>query len=66
MEIRYDKEADALYFKFSSNRFEKNQKVNDFIVLDLDKNNNIIGLEMIDASKKVSIDSIKDVKVISA
>jgi len=54
MEIRYDKEADALYFKFSKNLFKKNQKINDFIILDLDNKDNIIGLEILDASKKVS------------
>jgi len=53
MEISYDKEADALYIRLRNNEFDHNKKVDDYTILDLDKDNRVIGIEVIDASKNV-------------
>jgi len=53
MEISYDKEADALYIRLRQGEFDHNKKVDDSTMLDLDKDNMILGIEVIDASKNV-------------
>ena len=52
MEINYDKEADAMYIEFRKGDFSKNKKIDGFTIIDLDKDNNILGIELLDASKK--------------
>ena len=62
MEIKYDKEADAVYIEFGKGEFAKNQKLNDFTILDLDKKGNIIGIEILDAKKRISARSLTSIK----
>lgn len=45
MEINYDKEADAMYIELRKGHFAKNKKLDDFTILDLDKEGNILGIE---------------------
>ena len=53
MEISYDKEADAMYIEFRKGDFASNKKIDDFTIIDLDKENNILGIELLDASKRI-------------
>ena len=53
MEIAYDKEADAMYIEFRKGEFNKNKKIDDFTIIDLDKNGNLFGIELLDASKRI-------------
>lgn len=63
MEITYDKDADAMYIKFINGRFSKNQKIDDLTMIDLDENGQILGIELLDASKRMSLDSLSKIKV---
>lgn len=54
MEVTYDKEAQAVYIAFSKAPFESNKKVNETTIVDLDKEGNIIGLEMLDVSEQMA------------
>ncbi len=63
MEISYDEEADALYIKFGKGSFSKNKKVDDNTILDLDDEGKIIGVEILDASKMLPKNSLKEVSV---
>ncbi len=47
MEISYDKEADAAYIEFRKGDFAKNKKIDDFTIIDLDKDDNILGMELL-------------------
>ena len=57
MKIEYDKEADTayIYLKYPINKgeAEKQVKVDEQIILDFDKNNKLLGIEILDASKKL-------------
>ncbi|MFZ1019381.1 MAG: DUF2283 domain-containing protein [Minisyncoccia bacterium] len=53
MKITYDKEADALYLYFQEGTFSHNTEVEDGIVLDMGKKNKILGIEILDASKRI-------------
>ena len=63
MEISYDKEADALYIEFRKGKFAKNKKIDDFTIIDLDKDNNILGIELLEVSKRIPIESLSEVNV---
>jgi uncharacterized protein YuzE len=63
MEITYDKEADALYIGIRKGEFAKNKRIDDFTIVDLDSHGNILGIEMISASKRIPATSLSEVRV---
>lgn len=56
MKIEYDEMADAVYVHLSSKkqRIDKSREVESGIVLDLDKEKKLIGIEILDFSKRFS------------
>ncbi len=63
MEISYDKQADAMYIEFRKGKFAKNKKIDDFTVIDLDSDGNILGIELLDVSKRIPAESLSEVHV---
>ena len=63
MEINYDKEADAIYIEFRKGKFSKNKKIDEFAVIDLDQDGNILGIEVLNASKRIPAKSLSEVHV---
>lgn len=57
MKVTYDKEADALYLKLSSQKPDGVIEVKEGINLDVSKDDKIIGIEILNASKKLSLKS---------
>ena len=49
--FNFDNEADALYVEIQQGEFSKNKKLSNSVILDLDKDENILGLEIINVSK---------------
>ncbi|HLC20094.1 MAG TPA: DUF2283 domain-containing protein [Candidatus Nanoarchaeia archaeon] len=63
MEITYDKEADAMYIEFRRGTFAKNKKIDDFTIIDLDEQDNLLGIELLDVSKRIPPESLSEVSV---
>ncbi len=63
MEISFDSKADAMYIEFRKGDFAKNKKIDDFTIIDLDKEGNILGIELLDISKRIPKESLKEVHV---
>jgi uncharacterized protein YuzE len=63
MEINFDKEADAMYIEFSSGEFSSNRKVDGDTVLDLDKDGNILGIEILNVSKRIAKDFLSNISL---
>jgi uncharacterized protein YuzE len=63
MDINYDKKADALYIEFRKGKFAKNKKLDEFTIIDLDDKGNILGIEILDASKRIPLKSLSEVNV---
>lgn len=63
MKIEFDKEADALCIEFSSKEFAKNKKIDDSTIIDLDKECNIIGIELLNVSKNLPKEALTDINV---
>ena len=52
MNIKFDKEADAIYLKLSDADVAESDEEKPGIIIDYDKDGNIVGIELLDASKK--------------
>ena len=63
MEIRYDKEADAMYIKLKNGKFKKNKKVNEGVILDLDDKNDVLGIELLFVSEKIPAFSLANIQI---
>ena len=63
MEIRYDKEADSMYIEFRKGKFARNKKIDDFTIIDYDKEGNMLGMEFIAVSKTMPKKSLSEINV---
>jgi len=63
MKVKYDKEVDVLYISFSKNKIKESDENKSGIVLDYDKAGAIVGIEILDASKKMKNPSIVEYEV---
>jgi len=53
MLIKYDKEVDVVYIQFSENKVVESDQDKPGIILDYDADGNIVGIEVLEASKKM-------------
>lgn len=53
MKVKYDKEVDVLHIVFSEEKIEESDEGKSGIILDYDKQGSIVGIEILDASKKM-------------
>lgn len=53
MEIKYDKQADARYIRLRKGNIDRTKKEKDWLLFDLDKEGNILGIEVLNASKNL-------------
>ena len=53
MKVKYDKEVDILYITFSEKKISESDEDKPGIILDYDKAGSIVGIEILDASKKM-------------
>jgi len=57
MHVSYNDKTDLLYIRLDDRRQEViNKRVSDDVVLDIGEGDKIIGIEILDASKHVSLD----------
>jgi len=63
MHILYNDKTDLLYIRFDDRKQEViNKRVTNDIVLDIGENDRIIGIEVLDASKHVSLERLLPVQ----
>ena len=53
MKVTYDEEVDVLTIEFSDAQVEESDQDKPGIILDYDKDGNIVGMEILNASKRV-------------
>jgi uncharacterized protein YuzE len=53
MKVKYDQEVDVLTIEFSSTPVEESDEDKPGIILDYDKDGNIVGIEILNASKRM-------------
>jgi uncharacterized protein YuzE len=63
MRIEYDREADALYIQLRDVYVEDNIDVEEGISIDLDKKRHVVGIEILDASKKLTSRDLTNITI---
>jgi len=63
MKIEYSKKADALYVYFKEKYVNASKEVEEGIILDYDENNQIIGIEILDASERFGKADIANINI---
>ena len=53
MKITYDPQVDVMRIVFSSAPVEESDEEKPGVILDFDKNGNVVGMEILDASKRM-------------
>jgi uncharacterized protein YuzE len=54
MVIKYDKESDIIYIQFSENKVFESEEDKPGVILDYGENGEIVGIEVLNASKKTN------------
>ena len=54
MKIEYDPEADALHIQIREAHADDNIDIEEGVTVDVDENKHIVGVEILDASKRLS------------
>ena len=63
MQITYNQKTDLLYLRLDSRKQKvRNERVTDDLVLDIGDGDRIVGIEILDASKKVNLEGLMPVK----
>ena len=52
MRLHVDKEADALYLRLDDSRIVESEEVSPGVVLDFNESNQVVGIEMLNLSKR--------------
>lgn len=63
MKIEYSKAADALYVYFKQGEVAKSKEVGEGVVVDLDAEGHVIGIEVLDASSRIGIQDLVKVTI---
>lgn len=58
MRIHYSHDADALYIRLKETDIKNTDGITEDIIMDYDKNGNVVGIEVLSASEKVDLQQI--------
>ncbi|MCL5029307.1 MAG: DUF2283 domain-containing protein [Bacteroidetes bacterium] len=58
MRVSYDKQADAVYIEITEGKADGVIEVKEGINIDVTEEGNILGIELLNASKKISLNSL--------
>lgn len=53
MRLKIDKENDALYFRLDESAIVDSEEVQPGVILDYDKNNQVVGIEILNLSSRI-------------
>ncbi|MBI4465526.1 MAG: DUF2283 domain-containing protein [Acidobacteria bacterium] len=59
MKLRIDKESDALYFRLDEAAIVDSEEVPAGVVLDFDKDNPVVGIEILGISMRVPLEKLR-------
>ena len=59
MRVHFDQESDAIYFRLDDSKIVESEEVKPGIVLDFNEQNQVVGVEILNAGKRVSESSLK-------
>ena len=59
MKLKVDHNNDALYFRLDESAIVESEEIRPGVILDYDTHDNVVGIEMLGLSKRVSLDMLK-------
>jgi uncharacterized protein YuzE len=63
MKIEYSKHADAIYVYFKEDYVASSREIEDGVVIDFDKEGQLIGIEVLDVSQRFRMSDIVNVNI---
>ena len=66
MKLKIDLENDVLYFRLTESAIVESEEVKPGVILDYDANDNVVGIEILDLSKRVPAETLKSLHVKTA
>lgn len=62
MKLKIDKESDALYFRLDETAIVESEEVQPGVILDFDKENRVVGIEILGISSRVSVENLRSLQ----
>jgi uncharacterized protein YuzE len=59
MRLKIDRESDALYFRLDESQIVESEEIQPGVVLDFDAEGNVVGLEMLSISKRLTPEKMR-------
>jgi uncharacterized protein YuzE len=66
MRLHVDQEADALYLRLDDSKIIESEEVSPGVVLDFNERNQVVGIEMLNLSKRISEQDLREFQYQSA
>ena len=63
MRLKIDRENDALYFRLDEAEIVESEEVQPGVILDFDKDNHVVGIEILSLSTRVSPEKLRVIQV---
>ena len=60
MKLKVDEKNDVLYLRLDESKIVESEEVQPGVILDFDANNNVIGIELLGVSRRVALDTLKN------
>lgn len=58
MKVKVDRKSDALYFRLDNSKIIDSEEIKPGIIIDYDRENNVVGIEILGISKRVSKETL--------
>ncbi|MBI1742588.1 DUF2283 domain-containing protein [Candidatus Acetothermia bacterium] len=62
MKLKVDHKNDALYFRLDESAIVDSEEIKPGVILDYDANDNVVGIEILNLSKRVSAETLKSLQ----
>ena len=62
MKVKLDKNSDTLYFRLDSKQIVESEEIKPGVILDFDENDNVVGIEFLEVSKRATQSSLSEVQ----
>jgi uncharacterized protein YuzE len=63
MRIEYSKDIDALYIRLREAKIADSRDIEEGVTVDLDENGHVVGIEILDATEKMSLSDITNISI---
>jgi uncharacterized protein YuzE len=66
MKLKIDKEAGAVYLRLDDSKIVESEEVTPGVVLDFNENEEVVGVEILNLSRRISLENLSNVQLETA